>query len=186
MLQYNNTCHSWTELNTNNNKIDLWGRDLLGKHLCSFFLCLSAPIPSPRLLERWPQVCPVKITFILLLTNRFDSTTTKMKKKEGKRNEIESFKKPFPSTLKIAVGLKCAVGLKIHASCWNDENTRGGSCYSAYLQQQQQGKSNLWHHAYQDTWSSKSSTRTWRDLIYIFNHQGHDHIAQSSLKYKIN
>jgi len=49
MLQYKNTSYSWTELNTNNNKIDLWGRDLLGmqfKYLFSFFLGLSAPIPS--------------------------------------------------------------------------------------------------------------------------------------------
>jgi len=28
------------------------------------------------LLERWPHVCRIKITFTVLLTNRFDFTTT--------------------------------------------------------------------------------------------------------------
>jgi len=49
MFRYKNTCYSWTELNTNNNKIGSWVRDLLGvqfKHLFSFFLGLSVTIPS--------------------------------------------------------------------------------------------------------------------------------------------
>ena len=49
MLQYKDTCYSWTKLNTDNSKIDPWGRDLLGvqfKYLFSFFLGLSATIPS--------------------------------------------------------------------------------------------------------------------------------------------
>jgi len=35
---------------------------------------------SPALLERWPQVCRVKITFTVLLTNSFVSTTKKSTK----------------------------------------------------------------------------------------------------------
>ena len=43
MLQYKDTCHSWTEFNTDNSKIGQWGRDLLGvqlKYLFPFFLGL--------------------------------------------------------------------------------------------------------------------------------------------------
>jgi len=46
------TCYSWTELNTNNNKIDLWGRDLLGmqfKYIYIYFFFLAFQLPSPRL-----------------------------------------------------------------------------------------------------------------------------------------
>ena len=49
MLHYKDTSYSWTELNTDNNKIGSWGRDLLGmqfKNLFPFFFGLSAPIPS--------------------------------------------------------------------------------------------------------------------------------------------
>jgi len=51
MLEYKDTCYSWTELNTDNSKIGPWGRDLLGlqfKYLFSFFLGLSATIPLVR------------------------------------------------------------------------------------------------------------------------------------------
>jgi len=37
MLQYKDTCYSWTELNTDNNKIGPWGHDLLGM-LFGFFV----------------------------------------------------------------------------------------------------------------------------------------------------
>jgi len=43
----------------------------LGKQFCSARRLLPADM-----LERWPQVCRVKITFTLPLTNRFVSTTT--------------------------------------------------------------------------------------------------------------
>jgi len=45
MLQYKNTCYSWTELNTDNSKIGSWARDWLGVQF-PFFLGLSATIPS--------------------------------------------------------------------------------------------------------------------------------------------
>jgi hypothetical protein len=44
------------------------------------FLALGVCFPQPWLLECWPQVCRVKITFILLPTNRFVSTTTNLMK----------------------------------------------------------------------------------------------------------
>ena len=47
MLQYKNTCYSWTKFFTDN-KIDRRGRDLFGtqfKYLFSFLLGLPAPIP---------------------------------------------------------------------------------------------------------------------------------------------
>ena len=41
---------------------------------------LALGVCFPALLERWPQVCRVKITFTKLLTNRFVSTTKKSMK----------------------------------------------------------------------------------------------------------
>jgi len=54
MPQYKDSCYSWTELNTINSKICPWSRDLLDvniKYLVSFFLGLSATIPSAQKVE---------------------------------------------------------------------------------------------------------------------------------------
>ena len=54
--QYKDSCYSWTELNTINSKICPWSCDLLDvnfKYLFSFFLGLSATIPSAQKVEFW-------------------------------------------------------------------------------------------------------------------------------------
>ena len=56
MLQYKDTCHSWTELKTDQGKIGPWGRDLFGvqfNYLFSFFLAFQRPPRrlSPRRLR---------------------------------------------------------------------------------------------------------------------------------------
>jgi len=57
MLQYKNTCYNCTELNTNNDKINLWGHDLLGMQFKYLFSSGSRQKVGISNTKRWLNIC---------------------------------------------------------------------------------------------------------------------------------